>query len=122
MTGTPQPWSTVDTQLCCYCLQSASMEINKKQDVDNHADNFAVDILSDATRVNASGHSDRLVRHYYLKSIAGAAITIDGAWVSMYVQSDVLDHTHNYPYHRGSSLAVASANGGPPGVSVSSMI
>ncbi|EIN09321.1 choline transport protein, partial [Punctularia strigosozonata HHB-11173 SS5] len=49
--------------------------------------------------VNASGHSDELTRHYYIKSITGTAITIDAAWIAM-----------------GSSLAVASANGGPPGI------
>ncbi|EIN09297.1 hypothetical protein PUNSTDRAFT_120583 [Punctularia strigosozonata HHB-11173 SS5] len=53
----------------------------------------------DPDRVNSSGHPDRLRRHYYIKSITGTALTIDAAWLSM-----------------GSSLAVASANGGPPGI------
>ena len=49
--------------------------------------------------VNASGHSDELQRHFSIWSLCGLALTIDSAWVAA-----------------GGSIAVAVANGGPPGV------
>ncbi|KJR87473.1 choline transport protein [Sporothrix schenckii 1099-18] len=49
--------------------------------------------------VNASGHPDQLTRQYGLLRVAGAAITIDNAWVVL-----------------GSSISVSIANGGIPGI------
>ncbi|EIN03573.1 choline transport protein [Punctularia strigosozonata HHB-11173 SS5] len=49
--------------------------------------------------VNASGHVDKLTRHYGLLSICATALTVDSAWIAL-----------------GGSLVVASANGGPPGI------
>ncbi|CAK7236672.1 hypothetical protein SBRCBS47491_009718 [Sporothrix bragantina] len=49
--------------------------------------------------VNASGHPDQLKRQYGLLRVAGAAITIDNAWVVL-----------------GSSISVSILNGGIPGI------
>ncbi|KAF2235931.1 putative choline transport protein [Viridothelium virens] len=49
--------------------------------------------------INASGHRDQLRRQYGLLSICGLALTIDNAWVAL-----------------GTSISLAIANGGPPGV------
>ncbi|CAK7219865.1 hypothetical protein SEUCBS140593_004037 [Sporothrix eucalyptigena] len=49
--------------------------------------------------VNASGHPDQLTRQYGLLRVAGAAITIDNAWVVL-----------------GSSISVSILNGGIPGI------
>lgn len=57
-----------------------------------------VDVL-DGEEVNASGHHDELQRQYSIWSLCGLALTIDSAWIAL-----------------GGSIAVAIANGGPPGV------
>ncbi|KAI9654805.1 MAG: hypothetical protein M1821_005799 [Bathelium mastoideum] len=49
--------------------------------------------------INASGHKDQLQRQYGLLSICGLAISIDNAWVAL-----------------GTTVSLAIANGGPPGV------
>ncbi|KAI9687442.1 MAG: hypothetical protein M1820_010433 [Bogoriella megaspora] len=49
--------------------------------------------------INASGHRDQLRRQYGLLSICGLALTVDNAWVAL-----------------GTSITLAIANGGPPGV------
>ena len=55
--------------------------------------------IVDGVEVNASGYKDELQRQYSIWSICGLAMTVDSAWVAL-----------------GGSIAVAVANGGPPGV------
>jgi choline transport protein len=57
-----------------------------------------VEVL-DGEEVNASGHHDELQRQYSIWSLCGLALTIDSAWIAL-----------------GGSIAVAVANGGPPGI------
>ncbi|EPE03265.1 choline transporter [Ophiostoma piceae UAMH 11346] len=62
-------------------------------------DEAAIGVTSTSVEINASGHPDQLVRQYGLLRVAGAAITIDNAWVVL-----------------GSSISVSILNGGIPGI------
>jgi hypothetical protein len=42
--------------------------------------------ISEGEEINASGHADRLTRHYGLLSISATALNIDSAWIALYVQ------------------------------------